>query len=280
MTQYDFGTIVPSTTDGTELASIINSFRDAINSNQSGTVAPTYRVAGMLWVDTTTVTAWALKLYDGVDWMTIATFNTTTNVVSIPTGVLAVTQAVTINNTTIATTAFVRTLTTGLNEQFIPAVDFIAPALNPAALATRYLTTNLQPLQTYAFDQTTQEFLWYRWVPPKRWSLGTVTFAPIWTAEGVPTGTAIFTLAGVTVSNDDPLDAVLGTGISSTDTFVLANDLHVGPTSTAITIAGVPADGDVVWFRLSRDVATDTLTADAQLIGIKLFYTTDTAIDT
>ena len=280
MTQYDFGTIIPSSTDGTELASLINSFRDAVNSGHAGTTAPTYAVAGMIWIDTTTATAWALKLYDGTNWLTLATFNTSTNVVSIPTGVLATTQSVTINNTTTATTAFVRTLTTGINELFIPAASFIAPSANPALLATRHLATNLQPLQTYAFDQTTQEFIWYRWVPPKRWSLGTVTFAPIWTAQGAPTGTAIFTLAGVAVSNDDPLDSALGTGVSSTDTFILADDLHIGPTSAAITIAGTPVDGDVVWFRLSRDVATDTLNADAQLIGIKLFYTTDTSVDT
>jgi len=280
MTQYDFGTIIASSTDGTELAGIINSFRDAINSNQSGAVMPTYRVAGMLWVDTTTATAWALKLYDGTDWMTLANFNTTTNVVTIPSTVLGVTQAVSINNTTLATTAFVRTLTTGLNELFIPVSAFIAPSVNPAAIATRHLATNLQPVQTAAFDQTTQEFLWYRWHPPKRWNLGTVTFAPYWTALGVPTGTAIFTLAGVAVSNDDPLDSALGTGVSSTDTFVLADEMHVGPTSTAITIAGTPADGDIVLFRLARDVATDTLNADAQLLGIKLFYTTDTSVDT
>ena len=264
MTQYDFGTIIPSATDGTELASLINSFRDAVNSGHAGTTAPTYAVAGMIWIDTTTATAWALKLYDGTNWLTLATFNTSTNVVSIPTGVLAVTQGVTINNTTIATTAFVRTLTTGINELFIPAASFIAPSANPALLATRHLATNLQPLQTYAFDQTTQEFIWYRWHPPKRWNLVT----------------AIFTLAGVAVSNDDPLASALGTGVSSTDTFILADDLHIGPTSAAITIAGTPVDGDVVWFRLSRDVATDTLNADAQLIGIKLFYTTDTSVDT
>ena len=112
---------------------------------------------------------------------------------------------------------------------------------------------------------------------PKSWNLGTVTFIPHWTAAS-GSGTFICNLAGVAISNDDPLDVAFGTLQSSTDTLITAYDNHVGPESAAITIAGTPAVGDLVNFKLVRDVA-DTLGVDAKLIGIQLLYTTNAATD-
>jgi len=51
--------------------------------------------------------------------------------------------------------------------------------------------------------------------------------------------------------------------------------------SSAITIAGTPADDDICFFQLYRDAAdgSDDFTGDARVLGIKLFYTTDAAND-
>jgi hypothetical protein len=51
--------------------------------------------------------------------------------------------------------------------------------------------------------------------------------------------------------------------------------------SSAMTIAGSPADDDICFFQLYRDAAdgSDTFTGDARLLGIKLFFTTDAAND-
>ena len=47
--------------------------------------------------------------------------------------------------------------------------------------------------------------------------------------------------------------------------------------SSAITIAGTPAVGDLCFFRVYRDVsdANDDMAEDARLIGVKVFFTTD-----
>ena len=58
-----------------------------------------------------------------------------------------------------------------------------------------------------------------------------------------------------------------------------ANDLAVANESGAVTIAGSPSVDEEVFFQISRDVSADTLTADAKLLGIKLFFTTDAAND-
>jgi hypothetical protein len=57
--------------------------------------------------------------------------------------------------------------------------------------------------------------------------------------------------------------------------------VYVTAESGAVTIGGTPADDDLIFFRVSRDVsdANDDMTEDARLIGIKLFYTTDNYTD-
>ena len=60
MSQFDFGTIDPDNTDGTELASILGQWRDAVLSSHKGPAAPTYAKLGMGWIDDS-ATPWALK---------------------------------------------------------------------------------------------------------------------------------------------------------------------------------------------------------------------------
>jgi hypothetical protein len=79
MAQYDFGTIDPNTKSGTALATDLNSYRNAVNSMHSGSAAPSYITAGMMWVDTTSAN-YELKLYDGAQSITVAIIDATNNV--------------------------------------------------------------------------------------------------------------------------------------------------------------------------------------------------------
>jgi len=79
MAQYDFGTIDPNTKSGTALASDLNSYRNAVNSMHSGSAAPSYITAGMMWVDTTSAN-YEVKLYDGAQSITVAIIDATNNV--------------------------------------------------------------------------------------------------------------------------------------------------------------------------------------------------------
>jgi hypothetical protein len=112
---------------------------------------------------------------------------------------------------------------------------------------------------------------------PKGWNESTVTFQPVWTAAS-GSGTVIWELRAVALSDDDAIDTAFGTGQTSTDTLLTALDVHIGPESAAITIAGSPAEGDLVVFQVRRDVS-DTLGVDAKLIAIRLFVTTNAAND-
>jgi hypothetical protein len=134
-------------------------------------------------------------------------------------------------------------------------------------------------ISVLAFNSTANSFAQFTIGMPKSWDEGTITFVPYWTAvSGTATNTVIWGLQGLAVSNDDTLNGTFGTAQTSSDAYIAANDLHIGPTSAAITIGGTPAENDLVSFQIYRDVA-DTLAADAYLIGIKVLYTTDAATD-
>ena len=174
-------------------------------------------------------------------------------------------------------TAWVALSVSGLQDVWVPCTAMWARATTGAGGLTRTeLATNKINIQTFDFDTTTQEFIQFCWQPPRNWNNGTIKFTPYWTAAS-GSGTFISDLKGGAFSNDDALDTALGTLQSSTDTLITANDLHIGPQSAAITITGTPADSDLIFFQVDRDVA-DTLGVDALLIGITLEITIDSSV--
>ena len=75
-------------------------------------------------------------------------------------------------------------------------------------------------------------------------------------------------------------DVAYGTAVVVTDNAQGAvEELLVSAESGAVTIAGTPADNDLCYFRIARDVSGDAMDGDARLHGIKIFFTTDAAND-
>ncbi|PRX09961.1 UNVERIFIED_ORG: hypothetical protein BCL66_105147 [Martelella mediterranea] len=66
MTQYQNVTIDPTVTNGSQLASNINSWREATLSLHSGVARPAYATAGTMWLSTAS-TPWKLYVFDGVN---------------------------------------------------------------------------------------------------------------------------------------------------------------------------------------------------------------------
>jgi hypothetical protein len=145
---------------------------------------------------------------------------------------------------------------------------------------TSTASTNKNVFKSLDFDTTTQEFAQFTVAFPKGWDLGTVTFIPYWKA-GSGSGGVTWGVAGLASSDNDTIDTAFGTAQTSADTFISGTVVHVGPESSAITIAGTPAIGDIVAFQVNRTVAdaNDTLAVDAQLIGIKLIYNLNASSD-
>ncbi|MFH1158770.1 MAG: hypothetical protein V1721_07855 [Pseudomonadota bacterium] len=64
---------------GSAYRAAANAARVALLSQHKAATAPTYAVAGTIWLDDT-ATPWLLKVYDGADWITLGAIHGTTNV--------------------------------------------------------------------------------------------------------------------------------------------------------------------------------------------------------
>lgn len=86
MSQSIFTSINPATTSGNQLATILNGFKDAYVSGNSGTSRPSALQEGGTWVDVTNdPTSWSLKLYTGTTDIEMFTINLVSGVASVTT---------------------------------------------------------------------------------------------------------------------------------------------------------------------------------------------------
>ena len=170
----------------------------------------------------------------------------------------------------------------GTETIWVPASAMYGSETNGADGQQVETTATRPDLKVLDFDASTAEYAQFAIAMPKSWNLGTVTFQYFWAPSNTNTGNVIMGLQGVGVANDDTADVVFGTAQEVTDAGGGAvEDVLVSSVSSAMTIAGTPADDDLTFFQLYRDAAdgSDTFTGDARVMGIKLFYTTDAAND-
>ena len=189
------------------------------------------------------------------------------------TGDLKVSGSATIGGTTAKTA--------GKETIWIPAVAMYPNSTNGCADLAQTEMANGPELKTLDFDKDSDEFAQFAIAFPKSWNEGTVTYQAFFTANSTNTGSVVWTLAGVALADDQSLNNGFGTAVATTAKAHsgTANDLDVTAESGAVTISGSPSTDEYVFFEIKRDVSEDSLTADAKLLGIKLFFTTDAAND-
>jgi hypothetical protein len=184
--------------------------------------------------------------------------------------------------------AYVDAATGGGSTQGKQAIYVNAGSMSPsvsggcADLAAIASAANQPDIVTLDFDPTTQEYAQFSVVLPEKWDGGTLTFRPHWSHAATTTNFGVtWDLQAVAVPNDGAIAVAFGTAQTSTDTGGTTDDLYNGPESSAITVAGSPAGGAMVFFRLSRVTGDggDTMAIDARLHGITVYVTTDADTD-
>lgn len=171
---------------------------------------------------------------------------------------------------------------TGKQTIWVPALAMHGTSTSSAGAALVEYTTNDENVFHWDFDDAADEYVQFQVAFPKSWDESTVTFQVWWTSTGAVTTGVAWGLQGYAFSDSDALDVAWGTPVVVTDDALgTANDVYVTAESSAVTIGGTPAEGDVVLFRLFRDVsdANDDMTQDARLIGIKIFASTNAGND-
>ena len=169
----------------------------------------------------------------------------------------------------------------GKETIWVPAVAMYPNTTNGCAALAQVELSNGPEIKTLDFDKDSDENAQFAVAFPKSWNEGTVTFQAFFTADSTDTGTVSWALAGVSCADNDTINVAFGTAVAPTAKAHsgTANDLDVTAESGAVTIAGSPSTDEEVYFQITRDVSEDSLTADAKLLGIKIFFTTDAAND-
>ena len=131
--------------------------------------------------------------------------------------------------------------------------------------------TNDVDYATLGFATGSDEHAFVLFVMPDGWDAGTITARFVWTAAS-GSGNVLWSLKGRAYANSDAIDQAYGTPQTADDTLLTAADVHISPATSAITLAGSPAGGQVVQFKLTRDVSGDNLGVDADLLAVKIEY--------
>lgn len=173
--------------------------------------------------------------------------------------------------------------TIGKHDVYIAAGSMTPSASGGcAALATIASAGNQPDIQTLNFDAASKEYAQFSIRMPRSWNEGTITFVPAWSHAATTTNFAVqWELQAVAVSNDDTIAVNYGTEQASLDTGGTTNDLYIGPESSAITVAGTPQAGDMVFFRVARHISgvTGNMAIDARLHGITIIMDTTAGVD-
>lgn len=153
---------------------------------------------------------------------------------------------------------------------------------NGAGMGTNEYATNDIMLPYAAFDGTTEEYVAFSFPMPEEWNLGTIKAKFFWSSatSSSTNDTVEWELQAGAISNDDAIDAALGTAQVISDVLLADNgtDMQVTSATPAITVGGTPALGDMIHFKLSRNVGgTDNMTEDAWLYGVLIQLTLSTS---
>ncbi len=170
----------------------------------------------------------------------------------------------------------------GKETIWVPASAMYPNSTSGCADIEQTELSNGPELKTLDFDKDSDEFAQFAVAFPKSWNEGTVTFQAFFTANTTNTGNAVWKLQAVALADNGDLNTAFGTAIGVAKAHSgTANDLDVAAESGAVTIAGSPSTDEYVFFQIFRDAndGDDSLTADAKLLGVKLFFTTDAAND-
>jgi hypothetical protein len=190
-------------------------------------------------------------------------------------------------STDVTSKVTVATLRTAMHSRTV-AIPVVAPAMRPrssngcASLAAVSAGSGQPDMVTLDFDASATEYAQFSLPMPSSWNEGTITAKFYWSHAATTTNFGVvWGIQAVAMSNDDTMAVSFGTVQTVTDTGGTTSDIYVTDATSAMTVAGTPAAGDMVCFQVYRDQAAgaDNMAIDARLHAVVLFVTFDAASD-
>ena len=136
--------------------------------------------------------------------------------------------------------------------------------------------TNKNNYYSLAFgDNGVANYAEWNFPMPSDYNAGTVTAIFYWITSSATANNVEWGIDGVSWGDNETLDLAYGTRVLVTDTNNGAGKVNISAATSAVTLAGTPAAGDLVSFRVRRDSsqANDTLAASISLIAVRISYT-------
>jgi hypothetical protein len=168
------------------------------------------------------------------------------------------------------------------NSIYIDAGAMVPCTTNGAEASTEEYGTNDIDMDVLAFDAgATEERAQFKLVMPENWDRSTIKAKFYWgNATGASAADTIeWGIKAGALSDDDAIDAALGTPQVITDTVIADGDLHITSATPSLTIGGTPALGDLVEFEVYRNTdGTDDMVEDAWLLGVLIQYKVDQTV--
>lgn len=169
----------------------------------------------------------------------------------------------------------------GKQSIWVPAAAMSPRGDNGADWGSYTNGTNFLTLKTLDFDPATKQYASFSVQMPKSWNESTVTAKLVWMVQAGTGNNVVWGLSALGMGDSESLSTAFSAEVSVADSAPTYTSMYHTTESTAISIAGTPAAGDVVAFQVSRLVSdvNDVHTGDARLIGITIFYNTDALND-
>ncbi len=166
---------------------------------------------------------------------------------------------------------------------WIPAELMTPTTTNGALLSSDEMSTNDVQVEHLAFDPTTQEHACYSFVMPESYNVGTIKAKFYWVSHvDVSSGDVIWGIEAGSYADGDSLDADWDSSAQVvTDTATAGDALHITDATSAITIGGSTAKGEMINIKVYRDADAggDTINAhDCFLMGVLLEITCNVAL--
>lgn len=153
---------------------------------------------------------------------------------------------------------------------------------NPPAIGSITNGTAAAVSDTWDFDDTTSEYVWFKMTMPDDWAGNGFFKMKIYCTTAAASGTSVWNVVAGAIGNDDPMGPTIGTTFALTNIVTVADDLMV-TAGTEIGIGGTPVLGDLIYFRIARAInaAYWFPGGDTKLLGVSIQYkllTTETAV--
>ncbi len=161
---------------------------------------------------------------------------------------------------------------------YIDAADMIPCTTNSALQGTKEYGTNDIDIDYFAFDAgATKERVQFKVQMPEKWNLGTIKAKLLWSSDTGSTAgdTVEWGIKAGALSDNDTIDAALGTAQVITDTLLADNGtkLQITAATPSITVGGTSSLGDMIIFEIYRNTdGTDDMAEDAWLMGVMLQF--------